>query len=315
MADNGVFDPESLHRLEGLVTNDPADTVDLEVADALLPGGLPFALRELLQVSNGVRVGETEVFGTSRLIAANEDSDHRWALGEQTLVIGQAGAGSALVMSYGRPEVCEVDDDPWDARTTAETSDTPLELFTVHQGRPLAQRSTWWAVPGLDDAMQMVRTSLREELAAMAQTVLGAANGEPFSSELSGLFGFAAADPDRAEELLTAADWESFLINYRPDPPRPGSSAQVQWRLACDALLDPDHGELLDAARSTRTAPGVPSPDTVREFAFLSVLAKAREELAAQVTGDTGTRVDGPGHRLAAVYAAGHVPVSLNQAR
>lgn len=77
MADNGVLDPESLHRLEGLVTNDPADTVDLEVADALLPGGLPFALRELLQVSNGVRVGETEVFGTSRLIAVNEDSDHR----------------------------------------------------------------------------------------------------------------------------------------------------------------------------------------------------------------------------------------------
>ncbi|GEM_PF-5086375 len=62
-------------------------------------------------MSNGVRVGETEVFGTSRLIAANEDSVHRWALGEQTLVIGPAGAGSALVMFYGRPEVCEVDED------------------------------------------------------------------------------------------------------------------------------------------------------------------------------------------------------------
>lgn len=312
MADNGVFDPESLHRLEGLVTNDPADTVDLEVADALLPGGLPFALRELLQVSNGVRVGETEVFGTSRLIAANEDSDHRWALGEQTLVIGQAGAGSALVMSYGRPEVCEVDDDPWDARTTTETSDTPLELFTVHQGRPLAQRSTWCAVPGLDDAMQMVRTSLREDLAAMAQTVLGAAYGAPLSSDI---MGFVAVDPDLAEELLIAADWESFLINYRPDPPSPGSSAQAQWRLACDALLDPDHGELLDAARSTRVASGVPSPDTVREFAFLSILAKAREELCVQVTGDASIRTDGPGHRLAATYVSGHVPVSLNQAR
>lgn len=107
-----------------------------------------------------------------------------------------------------------------------------------------------------------------------------------------------------------------LLINYRPEPPVPGPCARVQWRLACDALLDPDYRQLLDVARSATTAHGLPAPASVREFAFLAVLAKAREELAAAVTepGTTDTTADSPGHRLTEVYLAGHVPVSLSQA-
>lgn len=95
---------EQLEEVGGIAIGPPSDDIALAIADALLPAPLPPALRAFLSICDGAQAGEVEVFDTERIIAATNAGRHAWQLPSDTLVIGAAGAGRALIMTGGRDE-------------------------------------------------------------------------------------------------------------------------------------------------------------------------------------------------------------------
>lgn len=293
----------------------PADDVALEVADALLPAPLPSELRAFLTVCDGARVGDVEVFDTERIIETTNHGAHSWHLPASTLVIGTAGHGRALIMTGGQDEVYEVDGDPWDARTIRLTADTPLDLFVRHGGTPLQDRAPWSTVPGLDEALEAIRTSLASDVDALLDSGIASRIGEPLPSSLHD---FRQVDVRAGIRLLDSDEYHMFLINYRPASPTAGSLAEHEWEQACDALVAADLRDRIRAAPVAAVIEAVSSSDdggelsmtdTVRSLAWLSLLGKARDELALLVEGEGQHRAT-PLRELARVMLAGHLPVS-----
>lgn len=309
---------EQLEEVAGIALAAPADPVALAVADALLPAPLPPALRSFLVVCDGARAGGVEVFDAERITESTGHGAHSWQLPADTLVIGTAGPGRALIMTGGRDEVHEVDDDPWDARTVELAADTPLNLFVRHRGMPLKDRPPWSAVPGLGAGIDTTRTTLARVLEALLDTGIGVRAGAPLPSSLSG---FQPVDLATGARLLTSEEYQTFLVNYRPRCPVTGSSARMEWERACEAIVTADLRDRVRAAPVSAVVDAVGSvgddeltmADIVRELVWLVLLGWAREELARLVGGDDRDD-DAPLGRLAHVLLAGHVPVSRDAA-
>lgn len=313
---------EPLKDLPGVILGAPADEVALAVADALLPAPLPPALRAFLTICDGAQAGGVEVFSAERITETTNQGAHTWHLPDDTLVIGTAGPGRALIMIAGRDEVDEVDDDPWDVRTIDLSAGTPLDLFVRHRGIPLRDRAAWSTMPGLSAALDAIRTSLAGDVEALLDTGIGSRVGEPLPSSLHG---FRRVDAASGTRLLTSHDYEMFLVNYRPDAPAPGPSAQREWERACEAIVS---AALLDRIRAAPVSAMIESigsvndddltaAQTVRSLAFLALLGKARDDMSALVRGDDDDDKrpgPSPGQRLAQVFLAGHVPVSPDAA-
>jgi len=310
---------EQLENLSDVVIAPPTDEVALAVAEALLPVPLPPALRAFLTVCDGAQHGEVEVFGAERITEATNAGRHAWQLPSDTLVIGTAGAGRALVMTGGRDEVDEVDDDPWDARTMKLSADSPLDLFLRHGGVPLRDRARWWALPALGTALDQTQVSLARNIEALLEVGIASRVSAPLPSSLRG---FRQIDVTSGARLLASDEYETFLLNYRPAAPSSGLSARKQWEQACEAIVSHTPRDRIRAAPVSTMIEAMCSvggedeltvTDTIRELAWLTLLGKAREELAALVGGDDHGH-DAPLRRLARVFLAGHVPVSLDAA-
>lgn len=310
---------EQLGRLEGVVIGPPADEAALAVADALLPVPLPPALRVFLTLCDGARAGDVEVFSAERITETTNHGAHTWQLPDDTLVIGAAGPGRALIMIAGRDEVDEVDNDPWDARTMEVAANTPLDLFVRHQGVSLRDRDLWSALPALAPALERTRVSLARDVDALVEVGIASRVGEPLPASLSGFRQVSVAPGAR---LLVSEEYERFLLNYRPDAPASGSWAGRDWEQACESVVS---AHLRDRIRTSPISGpiGVLGPiaedgemtaaDIVRDHALFALLGKARDDLADMMVSrrDRGPR---PGQRLARVFLAGHVPVSLQAA-
>lgn len=303
---------------EGVAAPPAADEA-LDVADALLPTPLPQSLRAFFTVCDGARCGELEVFNTEGVIEATNAGAHAGQLPADTTVIGTAGSLRSLVMLGDRDEVYEVDDDPWDARTVEIAADSPLDLFRLHRGVPVRSRDRWWALPGAAEAIAEARAGLTRDAAALVEIGIASRVGEPLPPSLEG---FASVRPSLAwSSLVTAEALEMTLLNHRPEVPVPGPSAAAQWQHACDAVADsPVREDIRQAAvpdgivpRDLLSGDGTSMADTIRDFAYLALLARARDHLAALMRRET-PRDDATGQRLARVFLAGHVPVSLSSA-
>ena len=309
---------DQLNRVPGIDTAPPATDVALAVADALLPAPLPPALVEFLLVCDGARVGALEVFTAEGITEATNEGAHSWQL-PGSLVIGSTGTGRALVMSGMHDEVYEVDDESWDEGSLQLTSDSPLDLFIRHQGRELRARDRWWAYPALGGAIEQIRRSITRDAESLLAVPIGARVGEELPRWMAG---FQRADVKHFGGRPLSEDFEDRLLNYRPDPPMPGLSVKFQWLEACDAIIDPVLRERVRGASVSTAIPGLDRPvgagdrtvvDDIRSNAFLALLGKARDDLAALAEGDTGVRRS-PVGRLAQVYLAGHIPVSFDVA-
>lgn len=138
----------SLRSIPGIEVAPPVDEVERAVADALLHVPIPPALVEFLSVSNGVRLGQVEIFDLERITTVTNAAQHSWQL-LGTVIVGTVGQGRALVMSASWNEVYEVDDDTWDSRTLELAADSLFDLFVKHGGLALRERERWWAWPSL----------------------------------------------------------------------------------------------------------------------------------------------------------------------
>lgn len=312
------MDPEALRGIAGIEVTAPADQVALAVADSLLPAPLPPTLVEFLTLSDGARLGETEIFDVERITEVTNAGEHSWQL-PGAVVIGRAGRGRALVMMGAQAGVCEVDEATWDSRTLRHTADAPVELFTRHRGLPLGEREQWWAWPSLGAAIAGARQRLALDTEALLRGGFGTRWGQPFATTLEG---FQRADASQVPDLLVSEVYADTLLNYRPSPPGPGTSVRVQWGEACDAVVI---DEVRDRLRQAPLSAAITDPDRVvgagedtvgdlvRQYAHLVLLARARDELRALATGVADAPAS-PVGRLAQVYLAGHVPVSLHAA-
>lgn len=310
---------QELRRIPGAVVAPPADEADLAVADALLPTPIPPALRAFLATSDGVRVGATEVLSAAGITEATTSGGHTWQLPDRTVVVGRAGPGRSLIMLNGRDEVYETDDDPWDARTIEPAGDSPLELFLKHQGVPLRDREPWWALPGVAVALDKARADLTRDTDTLLSVGIASRAGRPLPAALNG---FGQVSLSLGREMLASEDLHMLLLNYRPAPPARGHSAAGQWQRACDELADQSLRDLIRDAPLPNTFTSMPllddeSDDTVaaavRDLALLTLLAKARDDLAGAIQGDL-EKDSSLGRRLAEVFLNGHVPVSLSSA-
>ncbi|SHK71050.1 hypothetical protein SAMN05421803_12913 [Nocardiopsis flavescens] len=309
---------ERLENLTGVILGSPADEVALAVADALAPAPLPPALRAFLTICDGAQAGGVEVFSAERITQATNHGAHSWQLPADTLVIGTAGPGRALIMGAGQDEVHEVDDDPWDARTLELTADTPLDLFVRHRGMPLQDRAPWSVIPGLGAALDVTRASLTRDVEALLDTGIASRVGEPLPLSLRGLRQLDVASGAR---LPASDEYHMFLVNYRPDAPATGPSARKEWEQACEAIVSAAlHDRIraapvsavIDAIGSVSDDDEMTMADTVRSSAWLALLGKTRDELALLLGGED--HGDAPLRQLAQVILAGHVPVSLDAA-
>lgn len=307
---------EQLQRA-GALMGPPADEIALAVADALLPSPLPLALRTFLMICDGARLGAIEVFDTDRLIETTDAGAHAWQLPSGTLVVGTAGEGRALVMMSGRDEVNEVDDAPWDVTTVELCADTPLDLFLSRHGVPLRDREPWSELPGLAAAIEQVQTSLARDVEALLEIGIASRAGQMLPSSLQG---FRPVNMSTGIQQLVSEDHEMFILNYRPEAPVPGPSAAAHWAQACEALVSerlrdlvraaPVQGEISEVGRLSDDDLTV--TDHVRGLAWLALLGKARDDLA-DIMYSSATSLDRrPGQKLAQVFLAGHVPVSLD---
>jgi len=309
---------DQLRRIPGISVSPAADDVALAVAEALLPGPLPGALVHFLRLSDGARVGDLQIFGTERLIDAANDDSHRWQQ-PGTLVIGCAESGRALIMHGARDEVYEIDIDTWDSQTMRITADAPLDLFIRHRGLPLSARRGWWALPALGDAIEQTRLSHRRDVDALLEMGIGARAGKPLPPSLSAVRQVEVTD---AALLSSPGYLDDYLLNYRPAPPVEGASARAQWGDLCDEILDSRVRDQLRSAELSDSIPGLDRLDdvgestiaeTIRSHAFLSLIAKARDELARRA-GGSSEQQSSPASLLADVFLAGHIPVSLTSA-
>lgn len=309
---------EELRGIPGAAVAPPADEVDLAVADALLPTPLPAALRAFLAISDGVRVGATEVLSAAGITEATTNGGHTWELPDDTVVVGRAG-GRSLVMLAGRGEVYEIDDDPWDARTIEPAADSPLDLLLRHHGVPLRDREPWWALPGLAPALDEAREGLTRDTDALLGVGIASRAGRPLPAALNG---FDQVSISLAREMLTSEDLHMLLLNHRPTPPVPGHCAAVQWQHACDELVDPSLRDLIRDAPLPEAYTAIALlddeqdstvADAVRDLALFALLAKARDDLADILRADH-EREPSLGHQLAHVFLNGHVPVNLTRA-
>lgn len=309
---------DQLSLIPGMDLAPPADAVALAVADALLPAPIPPALVEFLNVCDGARVEEVEIFNAERIAEATNEGAHSWQL-PGALIIGSAGAGRALMMRGVRDEVSEVDDDPWDADSERLAADAPLDLFIRHRGLPLRARERWWAHPPLGEAIEESRRRLLRDVEALSDLQIGARVGEALAPSLAG---FQRVDVAQLGSLPTSDDYNDQLLNYRPEPPAPGLAVRAQWQEACAAILDSSLRERILGAPLSRAIPELDRlvgdgdrtvADEIRSDVLLALVAKARDELAALATGEPCAQLS-PVGRLAQVYLAGHVPVSLDSA-
>lgn len=312
------MDSQNLHDITGLELADLVDDVALAVADALLPSPLPPALVEFLKLSDGARLGEVEVFSSERIVEETTAGEHSWQL-PGAVIIGSAGPSRALVMLGEQSSVFEVDSTTWAMDTLQHTADVPIDLFTKHGGLPLQKRPPWWAWPSHGESIEYARGVLAENVTALLERGIGTRWGQVLEV---GVEGFQQVEPAQVATLLDDEDFSDTLLNYRPKAPGEGIAIQQQWLEACDAVVIP---ELRDAIRHA------PLPDVivnqndpvgngestvgeiVRQHAFLSLLAHARDVLLARATGSEEV-TDSEVGRLARVYLAGHVPVSFHQA-
>lgn len=309
---------DQLQRVPGISVSPAADDVGLAVAEALLPGPLPDALMHFLRLSDGARVGDLQIFGTEGLIDAASDDSHRWQQ-PGTVVIGFAEPGRALIMHGARDEVYEIDSDTWDEWTMRIAADTPLDLFIRHFGLPLSARHDWWAFPALGTAIDETRLSHRRDVDALLEKGIGVRAGKPLPPSLSAVRQVEIAG---AALLSSPQDLDDYLLNYRPAPPVAGPSARSQWSHLCDEILESRVRDQLRSAELSGSIPGLEHLDdagettiaeTIRSHAFLSLIAKARDELARRAGGPIEQQ-SSPASLLADVFLAGHIPVSLTSA-
>lgn len=312
------MDSQSLHNITGLELADPVDDVALAVADALLSSPLPPALVEFLKLSDGARLGEFEVFSSERIVEETNEAEHSWQL-PGAVIIGSAGPSWALIMLGEQSSVFEVDDTTWAMDTLQYTADMLIELFTKHGGIPLKKRSPWWAWPSLGESIEYARGILTNNVSTSLEHGIGTLWGQDLDV---GLAGFQQVEDAQVATLLDDEVFSDMLLNYWPKTPGEGIVIQQQWLETCDAVV---MVELRDAIRQA------PLPDVIvnqndpvgngeftigevgRQYAFLSLLAHARDVLLAHAIG-TEDVSDSAVSRLAKVYIAGHVPVSLHQA-
>lgn len=311
------MDTDALHGIPGIELAPPADEVDIAVAEALLPVALPPSLFEFMSVSNGARLGQVEIFDLERITTVTNAGEHSWQLPE-TLIVGAAGPGRALVMTVSRNEVHEVDDNTWDSTTLELAADSPMDLFVRHEGLALRDRQKWWAWPSLGSGLEAGRARLLRDTDSLLEVGIGSNWGQPLAA---GLKEFQRVEDARVPEKLGAEEFEDMLLNYRPDPPGPGLSAQVQWAVACNDIALADVRDRIRLAPLSDAVIGqgrwvvdgeFTVADCVRSYAFLALLAQARDDMFAHATGSESTSAVG---RLAQVYLAGHVPMGLSAAR
>lgn len=306
---------DQLQGVAGISVSPAADDVALAVADALLPVPLPDALVQFLRLSDGARVGDLQIFGAEDITDATNDDSHRWQL-PFAVVIGQAEPGRALIMQGSRSEVHEIDSETWDPRTERIAADTPLDLFVRHHGRPLSARQDWWAFPELGRALDETRLGYRRDGEALLASGIGAHAGEPLPPSLCA---FRQVDLAAAESLRLPEALDEHLLGHRPASPVAGPSAEMQWAELCEEISDARLRDDLRIAELPATVPGLDRPDesgeftvaeTIRSHAYLALTAKARDELTRRA-GHLDEQHSSPAGRLADVFLAGHIPVSL----
>lgn len=306
---------EQLQRVPGISLSSAVDDVALAVAEALLPVAMPDVLVQFLRFSNGARVGDLQIFSAEGLIDAASDDSHRWQQPGAT-VIGSAGPGCALIMQAARSEVYEIDTETWDSQTMRITADTPLDLFVRHLGLPLSARRDWWALPEIGGAIEETRLSHRRDVEALLGMGIGARAGKPLPRSLSTMQQVERAG---AASLSSPEALDEYLLNYRPASPVAGPTAHAQWSNLCEEVVDSRLRDQLRGAELPESLPGIDRLDdlgeftiaeTIRSHAFLSLIAKARDELAWRA----GAPIKRPGSSaslLAEVFLAGHIPISL----
>ncbi|MBO1901277.1 SMI1/KNR4 family protein [Leucobacter weissii] len=285
-----------------------AAEVDLAVAESLLGVTLPAGLVRLLRLSNGLRVGVTEVHDVDRIIARSQEPDVQFRLPSH-LVIGVAGAGRSVVMHTNRDAVSEVPDDPWDGGDMHQSAAEPLDLFLRYGGVPLGEREPYASIPGAVAARDRALSAGREAATDLARIdVTRNAGTLAGDAIVSGVAVTGLADRDEARARYERS--EGLFLNLSPRCPIPGGDDDYgTLRNEIAARLRP---AFVDVATGT-SLPGFIDTDG-RSIAVDTVTAVLFGYAAEVFAACLAPGVPTPAAAMLAVLGAGHIPLGLDDA-